>query len=160
MYFKVVLEVGHLGAGKSFEIVRYFEAENAIVLLKNLETYPALKSKSTGRGIILVQPVSNEEYLAGKKNEGNDPYPLRQHVRFDVQEIFKIACNKGELELDGRTIDYSSGGMAIKCASGALAVGGNFFLTVETLGIMSKKVKVVWVRPVKDGHNAVGLKWL
>lgn len=159
MYFKVVLEGGHVGAGKSFEMVRYFEAENAIVLLKYLEKHPALKSKGTGKGIALVEPISKEEYLVKKNIEKNDPYPIRQHVRFDVQETFQIACDKGEVKLDGRTIDYSNGGMSIKCVSGALAVGGEFLLTVETLGIIGKKVKAVWVRPVKDGCNAVGLKW-
>lgn len=160
MYFKVLLNGGHAGAGKSFEMVRYFEAENAIVLLKYLETYPALKSKGTGKGIALVEPVSKEEYLAEKNIERNDPYPIRHHVRFDVQEAFHIACDKGELEFDGRTIDYSNGGMAVRCARETLTVGEIFFLTVQSLGITGKKVRAVWIRPVKDGYNAVGLKWI
>ena len=88
MYFKVILEGGHVGAGKSFEMVRYFEAENAIVLLKYLESYPALKFKSRGAGITLVKPISKEEYLLKKDLERNDPYPERKYVRFDVCEKY------------------------------------------------------------------------
>jgi len=160
MYFKVVLEGGHAGAGKSFEMVRYLEAENAIVLLKYLETYPALKFKSTGRGITLVQPVSKEEYLAEKDIERNDPYSTRQYVRFDVKEKFLLASRTGDLEIEGRTIDYSNGGMGVSCTGRTLPLNEVFSLTVETLGIIRKKVRVAWVRPLRDGYNAAGLKWL
>jgi hypothetical protein len=160
MYFKVVLEGGHAGAGKSFEMVRYFEAENAIVLLKYFETYPALKSKSTGGGITLVQPVSREEYLAKKDLERNDPYKKRQHVRFDVQEKFILESTSKNLKIEGRTIEYSGGGIRVKCSDECLAVDEVFFLTVEVLGLTKKKVTVAWCSSLNDGSNLAGLKWL
>lgn len=160
MYFKVVLEGGHAGAGKSFEMVRYFEAENAIVLLKYLESYPALKSKSTGGGITLVQPVSREEYLAKKDLERNDPYKKRQHVRFDIQEKFILESTSKNLKIEGRTIEYSGGGIRVKCSDKCFPVGEVFFLTVEALGLTKKKVTVAWCRSLNDGSNVAGLKWL
>ncbi len=160
MYFKVVLEGGHVGAGKSFEMVRYFEAENAIVLLKYLESYPALKFKSRGAGITLVKPISKEEYFLKKDLERNDPYTKRQHVRFDVQEKFILESASTALKIEGLTFEYSGGGIGLEYSGKFLRVGEVFFLTVEPLGLIRKKVKVAWCRSLKDGSNVAGLKWL
>lgn len=160
MYFKVVLEGGHVGAGKSFEMVRYFEAENAIVLLKFLESYPALKFKSRGAGITLVKPISKEEYFLKRDLEKNDPYPERKHVRFDVQEKFILESASKALKVEGLTFEYSGGGIGLEYSGKLLRVGEVFFLTVEPLGLIRKKVKVAWGRSLKDGYNTLGLKWL
>ncbi|MBE9536860.1 MAG: PilZ domain-containing protein [Proteobacteria bacterium] len=160
MYFKVLLEGGHVGAGKSFEMVRYFEAENAIVLLKYLESYPALKSKSRGGGITLVKPVSKDEYLAKKDLETNDPYKKRQHVRFDIHEKFILESVSKSLKIEGMTFEYSGGGIGLKYSGKSFRVGEVFFLTVEALGLRRKKVRIAWCRSLKDGCNVAGLKWL
>jgi hypothetical protein len=55
MYFKVIMEGGHMGAGKSCEMLRYYEAENAMVLFRFLQSYPAVKVKNAGLGIKLVE---------------------------------------------------------------------------------------------------------
>lgn len=62
MYYKVTIEVGHMGAGKSKELVRYLEAESPVDIMGKLKHFPGLKSKGTAKGISLVKPISREEY--------------------------------------------------------------------------------------------------
>jgi hypothetical protein len=74
MYFKLVMEGGHVGAGKSYEMVRYCEGHDIFgVLAKSLRT-PRLKKKVFGGGIKLIKEISWREYLTGKGSESKDPY--------------------------------------------------------------------------------------
>jgi hypothetical protein len=74
MYFKLVMEGGHVGAGKSYEMVRYFEGDDIFgVLAQSLHT-PRLKKKVFGGGIKLIKEISWREYLTGKGGERRDPY--------------------------------------------------------------------------------------
>lgn len=78
MFFKLVMEGGHVGAGKSYEMVRYFEADDiSCVLDKSLHS-PRLKKKESAGGIKLIKEVSWREYIRGKKKERRDPY-LNRH---------------------------------------------------------------------------------
>ena len=74
MYFKLVMEGGHVGAGKSYEMVRYFEGDDIFgALAKSFHT-PRLKKKVSGNGIKLIKEISWREYLTGKGREKRDPY--------------------------------------------------------------------------------------
>jgi hypothetical protein len=74
MYFKLVMEGGHVGAGKSHEMVRYFEGKDIFsVLAKSFHT-PRMKRKEFGAGIKLIKEISWGEYLTGKGREKRDPY--------------------------------------------------------------------------------------
>lgn len=74
MYFKLVMEGGHVGAGKSYEMVRYFEGDDIFsVLAKSFHT-PRVKKKEFGGGIKLIKEISWREYLIGKGREKRDPY--------------------------------------------------------------------------------------
>jgi hypothetical protein len=74
MYFKLVMEGGHVGAGKSYEMVRYFEGDDIFsVLAKSFHT-PRVKKKEFGGGIKLIKEISWREYLTGKGREKRDPY--------------------------------------------------------------------------------------
>jgi hypothetical protein len=74
MYFKLVMEAGHVGAGKSYDMVRYFEGDDIFgVLARSLHT-PRLKKKGSGGGIKLIKEISWREYTHGKGRERRNPY--------------------------------------------------------------------------------------
>ncbi len=74
MFFKLILEGGHLGAGKSYDIVRYFKGRDILSVLSWAFHIPRAKKKESGKGIKLIKEISEEEYLLGKKREKKDPY--------------------------------------------------------------------------------------
>ena len=73
MYFKLVMEGGHVGAGKSYEMVRYFEDDDIFCVLAKSHI-PRVKKKEFGRGIKFVKEISWREYVTGKRRERKDPY--------------------------------------------------------------------------------------
>lgn len=74
MFFKLILAGGHVGAGKSYDMVRYFKGKDIISVMDSALKAPRVKKKHGGQGIKLIQPISEEEYLLGKTNETDDPY--------------------------------------------------------------------------------------
>jgi hypothetical protein len=47
MFFKLVMEGGHVGAGKSHEMVRYLKGDDIFSVLANAHRIPRLKKKDT-----------------------------------------------------------------------------------------------------------------
>ena len=74
MYFKLVMEGGHVGAGKSCDMVRYFEGDDIYGVLARSRHTPRLKKKEFGGGIKLIKEISWREYCHGKGRERRDPY--------------------------------------------------------------------------------------
>jgi hypothetical protein len=74
MYFKLVVEGGHVGAGKSYDMVRYFEGNDIFCILARSRHTPRVKKKQCGGGIKFVKEISWREYVNGKKRERRDPY--------------------------------------------------------------------------------------
>ena len=74
MYFKLILDSGHVGAGKSLETVRYFKGKNPVDLFSLVSRMPRVKGKHTGSGIKLVQSIGRDEYLRGIKQTSEDRY--------------------------------------------------------------------------------------
>jgi hypothetical protein len=74
MYFKLVMDGGHVGAGKSYDMVRYFEGNDIFSVFTRSFHAPRLKKKEFGSGIKLVKEISWREYMAGKGGEKKDPY--------------------------------------------------------------------------------------
>jgi hypothetical protein len=77
MFYKLVLEGGHVGAGKSYDMVRFFEGDDIITVMTRALRTPRLKRKEFGGGVKLIQEVSRREYLRGKRRERRDPYLYR-----------------------------------------------------------------------------------
>jgi hypothetical protein len=74
MYFKLILEGGHVGAGKSLDTVRYFRAGSTLDAFDLANRVPRVKGKSFGTGVKLIQQVSHEEYRDGVRKTSSDPY--------------------------------------------------------------------------------------
>ena len=73
MYFRVVVECGHVGAGKSFEAVRYWRAKNASHALSSASALPRAKKKNLTI-VKSVLPITQREYDLGLKEEALNPY--------------------------------------------------------------------------------------
>jgi hypothetical protein len=80
MYFKLVMEAGHVGAGKSYEMVRYFQGDDIFGILSSSRSMPRLKKKQYGGGIKFIKEISWREYLTGKRKESRDPYLNRSGI--------------------------------------------------------------------------------
>jgi hypothetical protein len=79
MYFKLVMEGGHVGAGKSYDMVRYFEGDNIFGVLARSRHTPRLKKKEFGCGIKLIKEITWHEYIQGKGQERSNPYLNRSN---------------------------------------------------------------------------------
>jgi len=80
MFFKLILEGGHVGAGKSYDMVRYFRGKDIISVMDSALKTPRVKKKEGGQSVKLIQPISEKEYIRGKTSEAGDPY--LNHRRF------------------------------------------------------------------------------
>jgi hypothetical protein len=69
MYFKLVMEAGHVGAGKSCDMVRYFEGNDIFGIFASSRHIPRLKKKESGIGIKLIKEISRQEYIHAKGRE-------------------------------------------------------------------------------------------
>lgn len=78
MYYKVMMEGGHMGAGKSYDMTRYFQADNLVSILDKLKKVSRLKGKGFSRSVKEIAAVSREEFSWGKKMEGRDNYLKRR----------------------------------------------------------------------------------
>lgn len=69
MFYKVITECGHLGAGKGFERVWFLAGPDPLSILNKARTLPRVKRKDTSLGIKLIKRITREEYLkcAGRK---------------------------------------------------------------------------------------------
>jgi hypothetical protein len=80
MFFKLILESGHVGAGKSYEMVRYLRGRDIFSVLFSASHFPRVKKKGSRKGIKLIQEITRREYLQGRVREREDPY-LNIHKR-------------------------------------------------------------------------------
>ncbi|NIS61047.1 MAG: hypothetical protein GTO13_10195 [Proteobacteria bacterium] len=74
MFFKLILESGHVGAGKSYEMVRYLQGRDIFSVLFSAAHFPRVKKKRYQKGIKLIQEITKGEYIQGRMKERDDPY--------------------------------------------------------------------------------------
>ncbi len=163
MYFKVVMEGEHVGAAESSDVVRYLEADDGISLLRFIDDFPGRKT-SYGNGIKIVEPITKEEYEAGK----NQAVPTdssfissREHPRFIIKQKCLIkngTADKTSTEIMATTIDYSHGGIALKYGECVLPEGVTVHLDIDNLRISNKEAEVCW-SVFHEGASYSGLKW-
>ncbi|MGQ9632115.1 MAG: hypothetical protein ACUVXI_17635 [bacterium] len=76
-YYKLILEGGHMGAGKSYEVARFFQAKDIVDAFRQANRMPRVKGKHFKRGVKAIKMISRAEYLRGKRMELQDPYLSR-----------------------------------------------------------------------------------
>ena len=74
MYYKLILENGHIGAGKSLETVRFFRGESPVDMFDIAARIPRVKGKNRGTGVKLIQSISKDEYIQGIRQVAGDKY--------------------------------------------------------------------------------------
>ncbi|HBO83799.1 MAG: hypothetical protein A2073_02805 [Deltaproteobacteria bacterium GWC2_42_11] len=65
MFYKAIVECGHMGAGNSFERVWFIKGDNPLSVLKRARMFPRVKKKNSLMSIKLLQRISKEEYICG-----------------------------------------------------------------------------------------------
>jgi hypothetical protein len=63
LYYKVLIEGGHMGAGRSYDFTPYFKADNLNALYRSLNKLSRIKSRSGLRTVREVIPVSRENFM-------------------------------------------------------------------------------------------------
>jgi len=163
MFFKVVMEGGHMGSGKSCEFVRYFEAEDAMDLFGLLRSFPGLKNKDSASGIRMVKAIDEEEFERGQSAEQEDPYYSRGSRRSrNVAEciINPIDSPSGNGKIIARTRECSKGGFSARYKGPELPSGIKCLVSIRDLGKNNKKAEHVWTLAVSDENFLSGFKWL
>ena len=67
-YFKVMVQLGHMGNGKSRETFLYIRANSILKAMSIAKKTPAVKHSLLP---LSIQEITREEYIAGRKE---DPY--------------------------------------------------------------------------------------
>lgn len=76
-YFKVILENGHMGAGKSYEVKRYIKGRDTLSAISKSRDLPGVKKRNTVDAIKAVTAITKGEYILGRLKEYEDPYLQR-----------------------------------------------------------------------------------
>ncbi|MEK6539509.1 MAG: hypothetical protein AABZ21_02570 [Deltaproteobacteria bacterium] len=76
-YFEVILENGHMGAGNSCEVKRYFYGKDVISLISSVRRLPRLKRRHTMEAMKSIRPITRKEYMKGKLVELKNPHIFR-----------------------------------------------------------------------------------
>lgn len=163
MFFKVVMDGGHMGSGKSYEFVRYFEAEDAMDLFDLLRAFPGLKNKDSASGIRMVQAIDEDEFERGKLAEKKDPYYSRDSKRSrNVAEciINPIDPHLSKAKIMASTRECSKGGFSARYKGLELPSGTKCLVSISALGKNNKKAELVWSLAISDNCFLSGFKWL
>ena len=163
MFFKVVMNGGHMGSGKSCEFIRYFEADDAMDLFSLLKAFPGLKNKDSASGIKLIKAIDEEEFELGKLAEKNDPYYSRAYKRSrNVAEciIRPLDSYSGNGKIIASTREFSKGGFSARYRGPELPSGIKCVVSISDLGKNSKEAELVWTLAVSDDSFLSGFRWL
>lgn len=68
MFYKIIIECGHMGAGNGLERIWFIKGENPLAVLQKAKKLPRVKRKETSLAIKLIQEISKEEYISGINN--------------------------------------------------------------------------------------------
>ena len=79
-YFKVLISCGHVGTSKEITISRFFAAENIVEAFECGNRMPRAKRKHTHTAVLMVKPISEKEYRAGKNVERENEYLLTREM--------------------------------------------------------------------------------
>lgn len=84
--------------------------------------------------------------------------PKRQHVRTKEKKncILRLAGMHTAVFVE--TLNHSKGGLGIIYDGKNLSVGNRVFVNIETLNILNKEAKVVWLKQFNGDYTA-GLRW-
>ena len=72
LYVRAVFRAGHMGTGKSYEMVRYLKVNDMAEVLTVARKMPRVKK--SGAALVKCERISKKQYIEGKREEKRDPY--------------------------------------------------------------------------------------
>lgn len=69
MFYKLITECGHMGAGNSFERTWFIKGDSPMTVLQKARRLPRVKRKETFLAIKLIKQISREKYVDGINNQ-------------------------------------------------------------------------------------------
>lgn len=73
-YFEVILENGHMGAGNSYAVKRYFKGSDMLSVISKIRGLPRIKKRHTLEAVKEIRPITKREYIKGKIKELKNPH--------------------------------------------------------------------------------------
>ncbi len=65
MFYKLIAECGHMGAGNSFERTWFIKGDSPMTVLQKARRLPRVKRQATSLAIKLIEQIRREEYING-----------------------------------------------------------------------------------------------
>lgn len=65
MYYKVIMECGHIGAGNNHEKTWYIKGTDTVSALKTATRLPGVKKKHTLNSVKLIKEITRDDYKNG-----------------------------------------------------------------------------------------------
>ncbi|MBI3753738.1 MAG: hypothetical protein HY266_06830 [Deltaproteobacteria bacterium] len=65
MFYKLIIECGHMGAGNALDRIWFIKGENPLAVLQKARALPRVKRKETTLAIKLIKEITREEYISG-----------------------------------------------------------------------------------------------
>lgn len=65
MYYKVIMECGHIGAGNNHEKIWFIKGRDPVSVLKTATRLPGVKKKHTLNSVKLIQEITRDDYRNG-----------------------------------------------------------------------------------------------
>ncbi|HHL39385.1 MAG TPA: hypothetical protein ENJ37_02655 [Deltaproteobacteria bacterium] len=67
MFYKVIVEHGHMGSGKGCEITRYIKGTDPVNAMLRARSKPRVKRRDTMLSIKLLEEITEDEYRRGRR---------------------------------------------------------------------------------------------
>ena len=65
MYYKVIMECGHIGAGNNHEKVWFIKGGDPLSVLRTATRLPGVKKKHTIDSVKLIKEITRDDYRSG-----------------------------------------------------------------------------------------------
>lgn len=65
MFYKLVMECGHVGAGNDYDKVWYIKGRDPMEIMRKARRLPGVKKKNTTLAVKMIQQITRKEYING-----------------------------------------------------------------------------------------------
>ncbi|MBI5875397.1 MAG: hypothetical protein HZB81_06085 [Deltaproteobacteria bacterium] len=104
-YFEVILENGHIGAGNSYEVKRYFKGSDMLSVISKVKGLPRIKKRHTIEAVKEIRPITKEEYV--KDTLKNTLFISQSHLSYE-KILFHCHIKRAEMPFFRFFIRFSS----------------------------------------------------
>lgn len=65
MFYKVIMECGHVGAGNDYDKVWFMKGKDPVSIIRQARRLPGVKKKDSTIAVKMIQKISRFEYVNG-----------------------------------------------------------------------------------------------